>query len=111
MSQCPGRVFNPIVLGSVAALLSLLLTETQAFAATRQSEEKAARRACLTGDYNKGVSILADLFVDTKEPLYVFNQGRCLEQNLRYREAIGRFEEYLRMGETMTLPQADRAAA
>jgi hypothetical protein len=78
---------------------------------TRQSQEKAARKACLTGDYSSGVSILADLFVNQKEPVYVFNQGRCLEQNTRFKDAIARFEEYLGIGETARLDPADRAAA
>jgi hypothetical protein len=77
----------------------------------RQSQEKAARKACLTGDYATGVSILADLFVEHTTPVYVYNQGRCLEQNSRYKDAIAKFEEYLRIGETATLDPADRASA
>jgi hypothetical protein len=111
MSPCSSRLVSTILFGSVAALIPLLLTVAPAFAASRQAEEKAARKACLNGDYTKGVAILSDLFVETREPIYVFNQGRCLEQNLRYREAIARFEEYLRMGETMKLESADRTAA
>ena len=76
----------------MAALLPLLLVATPAFGAGRQSQDKAARKACLSGDYSKGVAILADLFVETREPIYVFNQGRCFEQNLQYLEAIGRVE-------------------
>jgi len=111
MSSCSSRIVNPLLFGSVAALIPLLFIATPAFGAGRQAEEKAARKACLNGDYTKGVAILSDLFVETKEPTYLFNQGRCFEQNLRYREAIARFEEYLRMGETMKLDSADRAAA
>jgi len=66
--------------------------------------------ACLNGDYNKGVSILSELFVDTKNATYIFNQGRCFEQNHRYEDAISRFEEYLRMPEG-ELDAAARAAA
>lgn len=95
----------------IAIPILLLLSATPAFGANRQAQEKAARKACLSGDYTQGVSVLADLFVETREPIYVFNQGRCFEQNLRYREAIGRFEEYLRIGETATLDATDRAAA
>jgi len=111
MRHWPERTINSFSLGIVAVLLPLLLTATPAFSASRQAQEKAARKACLSGDFGKGVSILADLFVDTREPIYVFNQGRCFEQNLQYREAIGRFEEYLRVGETVKLESADRAAA
>ena len=46
--------------------------------------------ACLSGDYTKGVAILSELFVDTKDPTYLFNQGRCFEQNRRYDDAIAR---------------------
>lgn len=58
--------------------------------------EKTARKACLNGNYTKGVSILSDLFVDSKDPTYIFNQGRCFEQNRRFEDAIAKFEEYLR---------------
>jgi hypothetical protein len=80
---------------------SIIVAAAPAIAASRGAEqyaaqERAARKACLKGDYGKGVDILADLFVDTKDPTYIFNQGRCFEQNRRYEDAIGRFEEYLR---------------
>jgi hypothetical protein len=52
-------------------------------------------KACLTGDAVAGVAILTDLFIDTKDTTYLFNQGRCFEQNRRYEEAIARFHEYL----------------
>lgn len=61
--------------------------------ADRQALEREARRACLSGEYVKGVALLSDLFVDSKDPNYIFNQGRCFEQNLRFEEAIGRFGE------------------
>lgn len=77
-------------------------------AAKRESAERAARKACLAGDYTTAMSILSDLFVETKDPTYIYNQGRCFEQNGRYEEAILRFREYLR---TATgLSPADQAA-
>ena len=42
------------------------------------------------------MEILADLFIDTDDATYIYNQGRCLEQNNRYEDAIGKFREYLR---------------
>jgi hypothetical protein len=92
-------------------VLAVLLVAAPALGANRRAQEKAARKACLTGDYTKGVSILADLFVETREPIYLFNQGRCFEQNRRYEDAVARFEEYLRAGETTSLKSDDRAAA
>jgi tetratricopeptide (TPR) repeat protein len=73
------------------------------------AQERIARTACLSGDYAKGVAILSELFVATEDPVFIFNQGRCFEQNHRHDDAIARFEEYLRVGKK--LPKADRADA
>jgi hypothetical protein len=78
---------------------------------TRASQERAARKACMTGDVAKGIGILADLFLDTKNITYVFNQGRCYEQNRQYEDAIGRFEEYLRVTALQPAHAGDRAIA
>jgi hypothetical protein len=78
-------------------------------AASRQAQERKAHKACLSGDYAKGVSILSDLFVDSDDPTYILNQGRCFEQNRRYEDAIARFQEYLRAG--MNLKPSDKVLA
>ena len=83
-------------------IVPCLLAATSAHAASRQAQERKAHKACLSGDYAKGVSILSDLFVDSNDPTYVFNQGRCFEQNRRYEDAIARFQEYLRAGTNLT---------
>jgi hypothetical protein len=64
--------------------------------ASRTAMEKAAKKACITGDVRKGIDVLGDLFVETGDLTYVFNQGRCFQQNHRCEEAIDRFREYLR---------------
>ena len=78
--------------------MGLVLATSPALAASRQAQELTARTSCLSGDYAKGVAILSELFVDTKDATYIFNQGRCFEQNSRYQDAIARFQEYLRAG-------------
>jgi hypothetical protein len=103
---------------SRGALVLCLLAATESLAAQRRApgapdhgpQEKAARKACLTGSFAKGVSILADLFVETRNPIYIFNQGRCYEQNRRYEDAIAQFEEFLRSPEGK-LTQDDKAEA
>jgi len=80
------------------ALLAAFATASAKAAPSRHAQERAARRACLVGDYAKGVELLSDLFVATEDPTYIFNQGRCFEQSRRYEDAIGRFQEYLRAG-------------
>jgi hypothetical protein len=80
----------------LTVLLAGLLGSQPAFAAKASSLDKQAMKACLSGDYQKGVSILADLFVETGDATYLWNQGRCYEQNVHYVEAAERFREYLR---------------
>jgi tetratricopeptide (TPR) repeat protein len=84
----------------VLVLLAVVDTSTayaKGSGAAEQRQVDEARKACLTGDYQKGIAILSDLFVKTEAPNYIYNQGRCLEQNARYEQAILRFEEYLRV--------------
>jgi TolA-binding protein len=69
---------------------------------TKESKERAAKKACLAGDTAAGVAILIDLYLDTNDTTYLFNQGRCLEQNRRYEDAIGRFREYLGKAKNLT---------
>jgi tetratricopeptide (TPR) repeat protein len=61
-----------------------------------EAKKRAAKTACLSGDYAKGVALLAEVYVDTNNPIYLFNQGRCFQQNGRYEEAVLRFREYQR---------------
>lgn len=78
-----------------AALFSVLFGTQSAQAAGREAKERAAKKACLAGDFTKGVELLADLYLDTNDPNHLFNQGRCFEQNHRYEDAISRFREFL----------------
>jgi tetratricopeptide (TPR) repeat protein len=61
-----------------------------------EARKRAAKTACLSGDYGKGVGLLAEVYVDTNNPIYLFNQGRCFQQNGRYEDAVLRFREYQR---------------
>lgn len=84
-------------------LLGLALLPVRfAWAESASAKERAARTSCLSGDYTKGVAILSELFVDTKDPTHIYNQGRCFEQNRRYEDAIARFQEYLRAGKKLS---------
>jgi hypothetical protein len=72
-------------------------------------QERTARKACLAGEYAKGVEILSDLFLDTRDPTYVYNQGRCFEQAARYQDAIRRFQEYLRTAKKLSRDEQNDA--
>jgi tetratricopeptide (TPR) repeat protein len=81
---------------ALTTFLVILLAGQQASAAKPQAKDRAAKKACLSGDYAKGVAILAELYVDTNDSNFLFNQGRCYEQNIKFAEAAERFKEYLR---------------
>jgi hypothetical protein len=68
-------------------------------------QEKAAKKACAMGDYEKGAGILTDLYVTTNQPVYIYNQARCYQQNDRWERALTRFREFLRKAEHMTNAQ------
>jgi len=76
-------------------LVPILIATPSAQAGGKESKERAAKTACLSGDAAKGVALLAELYVSTNDITYLFNQGRCFEQNGRYADAIIRFREYL----------------
>jgi hypothetical protein len=76
--------------------IAILWNLSFAHGGENEGKVRAARKACLSGDYITGVELLSDLFIDTKDPTHLFNQARCFEQNNRCNEAIARFREYLR---------------
>jgi hypothetical protein len=41
-----------------------------------------AKIACGSGDTQKGVRILAELFTETNDAIWIFNQGRCFQPAL-----------------------------
>jgi tetratricopeptide (TPR) repeat protein len=91
------------------SFVTLFALAAGARAESREAKEKAAKKACLTGKPDKGVELLTDLFIESNDANYIFNQGRCFEQNNRYEDAIGRFREYLRKAKDASA--ADRADA
>jgi hypothetical protein len=90
---------------ALAALVTLAWT-SRASAADPRAEE--ARRACLAGHTQRGIELLAALYADTRDANYIYNQGRCFQQNGRPEEAISRFREYLRAADDLSAAeQAD----
>jgi hypothetical protein len=70
-------------------------------AKSTETRETDARKACLTGDWQKGAALLAELFAESGEATYIYNQARCYQQNARPDEAINRFREYLRVAKNL----------
>jgi hypothetical protein len=93
----------------LALMLAAAFVRPAAAAEGPENRERTARMSCLSGDYAKGVAILSELFVDTRDPNHIYNQGRCFEQNRRYEDAIGRFQEYLRVGRKLSAEEVAEA--
>jgi hypothetical protein len=85
-------------------LVAALTLPKAARAASIEAKGRAAKIACLSGDYAKGVALLAEMFVSTGNAIHLFNQGRCFEQNGKYEEAIVRFREFLRKHPEKDMP-------
>jgi hypothetical protein len=101
-------------LKSSPLLALFLLTQFAAIAgaAERPSARKDPRitqafKACQTGQAERGVDLLNQLYADTQDPQYVVAQGRCLQKNGHPAEAAQAYKEYLRIAVDAT--PADRA--
>jgi hypothetical protein len=55
-----------------------------------------AKTACMAGEVQKGIRLLAELYTASNNPLWIFNQGRCYQQNAQPALALSRFKEFLR---------------
>ena len=76
-------------------------------AESREVREREARKACFTGNVDRGVEILVDLYGETGHPNYIYNQARCFERNGKYDQALLSYEDYLRKAKD--LGEAERA--
>src|SRR5262245_53213197 len=88
---------------AVAALV-MAASAAAGAAESHEAREREARKACFTGNVDRGVEILVDLYVETQHPNYIYNQARCFERNGKYDQALLSYEDYLRkakdLGET-----------
>jgi hypothetical protein len=55
-----------------------------------------AKTACVAGEVQKGIRLLAELYTASNDPIWIFNQGRCYHQNVQLAQALARFKEFLR---------------
>jgi hypothetical protein len=103
-------MFTRIVVVGVAvvALTSSGFAGRAAAAEGREAREREARKACFTGNVDRGVEILVDLYGETGHPNYIYNQARCFERNGKYDQALLSYEDYLRKAKDVgTAERAD----
>jgi len=78
----------------VASLLVGPLAEAQEPAVDPRVDE--AQTACMAGEVQKGIRLLAELYTASEDPIWIFNQARCYHQNAQLTLALSRFKEFLR---------------
>src|SRR5689334_17575967 len=84
------------------ALGALMLLSAGGARAEEESRQVKAKRACAAGRVEEGVELLAALYAESGDVNYVYNQGRCYQQNGRGDQALNRFREYLRRATNAT---------
>ena len=90
--------------GMLAVTLAgaFLLAIAPARAQSTDPRVSQSRSECLAGRFQAGVDLLAQMFVETGDANYIYNQGRCYEQNGKFSEAILRFREFLRKAKDLS---------
>ena len=78
----------------VPCLLVGPLVEAQEPAVDPRVDE--AQTACMAGEVQKGIRLLAELYTASEDPIWIFNQARCYHQNAQLTLALSRFKEFLR---------------
>jgi hypothetical protein len=91
----------------VGALLATAV-RVEAAPRSREQREAEARKHCAAGRVEAGIEILAELLTEYSHPNYIYNQGRCYQQNGRAEQAIPRFKEYLRAAQDISADERER---
>ena len=105
MRRSPGLALAAIVVVVSLAPAARAQQDTRELTAKREQE---AKRACLANQPDRGIELLAELYAETNDPTYIYNQGRCYQQNGRAADALIRFREYLR--KATAIDAADKAS-
>jgi hypothetical protein len=61
-----------------------------------------ARKACASGEVERGIKLLADYLTTTNDATAIYNMGRCYQQNGMPDKAVPQFREYLRKAPDLT---------
>src|SRR5678816_3418989 len=78
------RRWIPVAMAGLTMGVMIVGSATARAADSREAREREARKACFTGNVDRGVEILVDLYGETGHPNYIYNQARCLERNGKY---------------------------
>jgi hypothetical protein len=89
----------------VLVVASVIVAAASPARAQQDPRELEAKKACLSNRPDRGIELLADLYAESNDPTYIYNQGRCYQQNGRGADALIRFREYLRKAPNLPAPE------
>lgn len=90
------------LLVTVLGIALVIGLTSPALARDKDARSVQAQTECMSGNTDAGVAKLAQLYAETHNANFVYNQARCYEQASRPDEAIGRFREYLRLAKNIS---------
>lgn len=79
----------------------------KAAAQAAEDTDRKAKTLFAAGRYEEAIELLAQLYADTANPIYLRNIGRCYQRLHQPDKAIGSFEEYLLRGKDITPAERD----
>jgi hypothetical protein len=88
-------------------VVGVILAASTSARAQQDPRELEAKKACLANRPDRGIELLAELYAESNDPTYIYNQGRCYQQNGRGADALIRFREYLR--KASNLPASEKS--
>jgi tetratricopeptide (TPR) repeat protein len=91
-------------IGTMAIAAALVFSATGATQAqgSRNSRFAEARRACASGQLERGIQLLADLIAENNDAAAIYYQARCYQENGRPEQALARFQEFLRLSPNLS---------
>jgi hypothetical protein len=85
--------------------LSLAGPARPAAADAQDPRAREAHKACVAGEVDRGIKLLADYLISTEDVTAVYNMGRCYQQNGMNDKALLQFREYRRLATGLSDPE------
>lgn len=75
-----------------------------------EANKEEAKQAFQQGDYEKAIKLFEAAYTVIKQPAFVYNIARCLEELHQYKEALEKFNEYLQLPDVDDQAKAETRA-
>jgi hypothetical protein len=92
------RLLALVTVAQLSGARAVVAAPDPANASAAQEDARAieARKACVAGEVDRGIKLLADYLASTDDVTAIYNMGRCYQQNGLGDKALLQFREYLR---------------